>query len=70
MEARSEIDQAVGVIMAVNRCTGREAFAILRSASEHRNVELRDVATTIIDNLLGTTRTCGRAPASELWERT
>ncbi|WP_258725238.1 ANTAR domain-containing protein [Cellulomonas sp. NS3] len=54
MESRSVIDQALGVIMAENRCTRPEAFKILRSASQNRNVKLRDVAATIIENLVGT----------------
>ncbi|RHA44435.1 GAF and ANTAR domain-containing protein [Cellulomonas rhizosphaerae] len=51
--SRSVIDQAVGVIMGQNRCTSDEAFAMLRSASQHRNVKLRDVAASIIENVTG-----------------
>ncbi|MGW6128399.1 ANTAR domain-containing protein [Cellulomonas sp. NPDC055163] len=54
MASRSVIDQAIGVIMAQNRCTGPEAFAILRSASQNRNVKLRDVAAELLVNLTGT----------------
>ena len=54
MASRSVIDQAIGVIMAQNRCTSPEAFAILRSASQHRNVKLRDLAASLLENLTGT----------------
>lgn len=53
MASRSTIDQALGVIMGQNRITRDEAFAILRAASQHRNVKLREVAATLIENLTG-----------------
>lgn len=48
MTSRTTIDTAVGAIMAQNRCTQKEAFAILRRASSARNVKLRDLAVTIL----------------------
>ena len=42
--SRAVIDQAIGVVMAENRCTAQDALAILRSASQHRKVKLREVA--------------------------
>jgi hypothetical protein len=36
------------VIIAQNRCTADETLDILRSASSHRNIKLRDVAHDII----------------------
>lgn len=53
LASRSVIDQAVGVIMGQNRCTAAEAFAILSSASQHRNLKLRDVAASLIESLTG-----------------
>ena len=53
MASRSTIDQALGVIMGQNRITRDEAFAILRAASQHRNVKLREVAALLIENLTG-----------------
>ena len=53
MLSRSVIDQAMGVIMAQNRATPDEAFAILRAASQSRNVKLREAAALIIQNLTG-----------------
>nr|WP_306416674.1 GAF and ANTAR domain-containing protein [Streptomyces sp. alain-838] len=38
MRSRSVIDQALGIIMGQRHCTADEAFNILRSASQHRNV--------------------------------
>lgn len=55
MASRAVIDQALGVIMAQNRCGPEEAFAILRQASQHRNAKLRHVAATIVARVSGTT---------------
>ena len=48
MASRSTIDQAIGVIMAQNRCSAKEGFAILQRASSNRNIKLRDVAADIL----------------------
>jgi hypothetical protein len=53
LASRSTIDQAVGVIMAQNRVPAEDAFAILRAASQHRNVKLREVAAGLLENLTG-----------------
>lgn len=53
LASRAVIDQAIGVIMAENRCGSEEAFSILRSASQHRNVKLRDVAAGIVHAITG-----------------
>ncbi|NUP60505.1 MAG: ANTAR domain-containing protein, partial [Pseudarthrobacter sp.] len=38
-------------IMAQNRCSYQEAFAILAKASSHRNVKVRQVAEDILAGL-------------------
>jgi GAF domain-containing protein len=43
LESRGVIDRAIEVIMAQQQCGPDRAFALLRSASQHRNVRLRDV---------------------------
>jgi hypothetical protein len=53
MASRTTIDQALGVIMAQNRCSPEEAFGILRRASQHRNSKLRDVAAQIVARVSG-----------------
>jgi GAF domain-containing protein len=53
LASRSVIDQALGVIMAEQRCTALEAFAILRTASQNRNVKLRQVAHDIVTGITG-----------------
>jgi GAF domain-containing protein len=53
MASRTVIDQALGIIMGQNRCTADEAFDILRAASSHRNVKLRDVAHDIVTRVSG-----------------
>jgi GAF domain-containing protein len=51
MKSRTAIDVAVGVIMAQNRCGQEDAMAILRKASNSRNIKLRDVAAGIITSI-------------------
>jgi GAF domain-containing protein len=53
LASRAVIDQALGVIMAQERCTTAQAFAILRNASQNRNVKLRDIARQIITGISG-----------------
>ena len=51
MEARTAIDLAVGAIMGQNRCSQDEAIIILRTASQGRNMKLRDLAADLLASL-------------------
>jgi GAF domain-containing protein len=53
LASRSVIDQALGIIMAQERCSSSRAFAILRAASQNRNVKLRDIAREIVTSVSG-----------------
>ena len=53
LESRAVIDQAIGVVMAENRCAASEAMAILRSAARHRQTKLREVASAVIESVTG-----------------
>jgi GAF domain-containing protein len=53
LASRATIDQALGVIMAQNRCDADHAFAILRAASQNRNLKLHAVAVEIITAVSG-----------------
>jgi GAF domain-containing protein len=53
LASRAVIDQALGVIMGQQRCTAEQAFAILRTASQNRNVKVRDIAGQIITTITG-----------------
>jgi GAF domain-containing protein len=55
--SRAVVDQAVGIIMGQKRCTAEEAFAVLRTISQNRNVKLRDIAVEMI------TAVSGRSPS-------
>ncbi len=48
LTSRAAIDQTIGIIMGQNRCDADTAFALLRTASQNRNVKLRVVAHEII----------------------
>jgi GAF domain-containing protein len=53
LESRPVIDQAMGIIMAFNRCTPEQALRLLRTQSQNKNVKLRDVAADIIAQVSG-----------------
>ena len=59
LTSRAVIDQALGIIMGQDRCTADEAFEVLRTASQNRNVKLRDIAAEMI------TEVSGQPPATE-----
>jgi GAF domain-containing protein len=48
MASRAVIEQAKGILMAVNRCDEHEAFARLVTASQHSHQKLRDVAREVV----------------------
>jgi GAF domain-containing protein len=53
LASRAVIDQALGVIMGQNRCTADEAFEVMRTISQNRNVKLRDIAADMITAVSG-----------------
>jgi GAF domain-containing protein len=53
LTSRTVIDQAIGIIIARERCTQARAFAILRSASQNTNVKLRDIASAVVTSITG-----------------
>jgi PAS domain S-box-containing protein len=53
LASRSVIDQALGIIMAQSRVSAEEAFTTLRTASQHRNVKLREVAQSMVESVTG-----------------
>ncbi|WP_146099591.1 GAF and ANTAR domain-containing protein [Kineococcus xinjiangensis] len=59
MKSRAVIDQAIGVIMGQNRCGPDEAFAILRTVSQNRNVKLRDIAVQMVTSITSQRRPPG-----------
>lgn len=56
LASRTEIDQAIGILMGQQRCTADEAFALLRQHSQNNNRKLREVAADLI------VRVTGKAP--------
>ena len=51
MESRTSIDIAIGITMAQTRCSQEEAVTILKTASSHRNVKLRELAEDLVSSL-------------------
>lgn len=51
LSSRSVIDQALGIIMGRRHCTSDEAFAILRTISQRRNIKLRAVAADLVETI-------------------
>jgi len=57
LASRTLIDQALGILIAQQRCSSAEAFDLLRRHSQNNNRKLRDVAADVIE------RASGRPPA-------
>ncbi|MEP6649483.1 MAG: ANTAR domain-containing protein [Lapillicoccus sp.] len=53
LASRSTIDQATGVLIAQQGCTAAHAFGLLRTASQHRKVKLRQVAADVVTSVTG-----------------
>jgi GAF domain-containing protein len=53
MVSRAVIDQALGVIMATERCPQDRAFTVLKTVSQNTNVKIRDLAATIVTSVSG-----------------
>jgi ANTAR domain/GAF domain len=49
LRTRELIGQAQGILMERERITGEQAFDVLRRASQHMNIKLREVAETLIE---------------------
>jgi AmiR/NasT family two-component response regulator len=48
LESRGVIEQAKGILMEREHCTPDEAFEMLRTASQHLNKKVRDIAAEIV----------------------
>lgn len=51
--SRTVIDQALGILMAQQRCTADEAFGLLRAHSQNTNRKMRDVAAELVERVSG-----------------
>ncbi|MCA1695937.1 MAG: GAF and ANTAR domain-containing protein [Actinobacteria bacterium] len=51
LSSRSVIDQAIGIVMAQQRGTPKQAFAALRTISQRRNIKLRIVAAELVETV-------------------
>jgi AmiR/NasT family two-component response regulator len=48
LSSRSVIDQAMGIIIGMQHCRPDEAFDILRTVSQNRNIPVREVAAELV----------------------
>ena len=60
LTSRTVIDQAIGIIMGQDLCDADTAFAVLRAASQNRNIKLRVVAAEILNAVSKKVPTQGR----------
>jgi GAF domain-containing protein len=60
LASRSTIDQAMGVLIGQQHCTAQEAFDLLRTTSQNRNLKLREVAAQILASAQRATGRPGR----------
>ncbi|TQS42591.1 GAF and ANTAR domain-containing protein [Cryptosporangium phraense] len=49
IRSRTVIDQAIGVLMAQRKVPADDGFTLLREASQHLNVKLREVAQQVVE---------------------
>lgn len=56
LESRGVIEQAKGVLIAMQRCTPDEAFDILRRSSQRQNRKLRAIAEEIVERFAGSSQ--------------
>jgi len=62
MHTRRAIDLALGVLMQRQQCSAAEAFTLLRTASQHQNVKLREAAQQVLGSVSGATAEDAQAP--------
>lgn len=48
LSSRSVIDQAIGIVIGMQHCSPDEAFDVLRTVSQNRNIRLRQVAAELV----------------------
>lgn len=49
LAGRRHIEQAKGLVMAARRCGAQEAFEVLRQASQHHQIKVRDLAVALLE---------------------
>jgi AmiR/NasT family two-component response regulator len=50
IESHRLIGHAVGVLIERHRVTAKQAFEMLRQASLHRNIKLREIAARVVES--------------------
>jgi GAF domain-containing protein len=58
LKSRPVIEQAKGILMAVNQCSSDRAFAILQAISRRTHVKVRDVAANLVREVSAPSQTC------------
>ncbi|GLU50250.1 ANTAR domain-containing protein [Nocardiopsis ansamitocini] len=51
LRTRGDIGQAVGITMAVRQCDAEQALDILKSASQHTNTKVHDIAAALAQSV-------------------
>jgi GAF domain-containing protein len=57
LETRVVIEQAKGVLMGIERCSGDDAFKMLVRRSQRENRKLRDIAAEVVERYAGSAET-------------
>jgi hypothetical protein len=53
LASRADIDQAKGILIALHRVSGEDAWQMLSAASQHRNIKLRLIAEALVELMTG-----------------
>ncbi len=49
LASNRQIAMAVGILMAYHRVSEEDAFALLRTASQHLHIKLKDIAKDVVE---------------------
>ena len=56
IEQRTVIDQAIGIVIGIQRCPAEAGFDVLCTVSQNRNIPLRVIASDLVARTINTER--------------
>ena len=65
LSSRSVIDQAIGIIIGMQRCPPETGFDVLRTVSQNRNIPLRTIAADLVAKTINPERSNSHQRATQ-----